>query len=153
MTRERTRLKAVRTTIRVLIVDDHALFAEALMLTLGIDDRIEVVGHAPNGREALVLARTLRPDVVLMDLHMPGMDGIETTKALARVLPTARVVMVTASNAPHCRQWAREAGAIRYVTKDTAAMDLLDTVVEVGSRGPAPHGVRVSDAGALGRTG
>ena len=71
----------MRATVRVLIVDDHALFAEALMLTLGIDERIEVVAHAANGAEAITLTRTLRPDVVLMDLHMPGMDGIEATKA------------------------------------------------------------------------
>jgi DNA-binding NarL/FixJ family response regulator len=130
MMRDRNGLRTVRT-VRVLIVDDHALFAEALMLTLGIDDRIDVVGHASSGREGLTLARTLRPDVVLMDLHMPGMDGIEATKALLRVLPAVRVVMVTAANAPRCRQRAREAGAVRYVTKDTSARDLLDTVIEV----------------------
>jgi DNA-binding NarL/FixJ family response regulator len=130
MKRDRNGLRAVRS-IRVLIVDDHALFAEALMLTLGIDARIDVVGHASNGREALTLARTLRPDVVLMDLHMPGMDGIEATKALLRVLPAVRVVMVTAADAPRLRQRAREAGAVRYVTKDTSACDLLDAVIEV----------------------
>ena len=115
MTRDRNGLKAVRTT-RVLIVDDHSLFAEALMLTLGIDERIDVVGHAANGLDAVALARMLRPDVVLMDLHMPYMDGIQTTKELLRVLPTAKVVMVTASAAPQCMEWAREAGAVRYVT-------------------------------------
>jgi DNA-binding NarL/FixJ family response regulator len=150
--RQERRLRAVRRAIRVLIVDDHALFAEALMLTLGIDRRIDVVGHASDGHEALALARTLRPDVVLMDLHMPRMDGIQATRALRRALPTARVVMLTASKAPQCRQWSREAGAIRYVTKDTAAADLLDTVVEVGSRGPAPRGVPILDATTLGRT-
>jgi DNA-binding NarL/FixJ family response regulator len=142
----------VRPAIRVLIVDDHALFAEALMLTLGIDDRIDVVGHASDGQDAVALTRTLRPDVVLMDLHMPGMDGIQTTKAVLREVPSARVVMVTASHAPQCRQWAREAGAVRYVTKDTAACDLLDTVVEVGSKGPSPLGVPLREARLLGRT-
>ena len=108
------------------------------MLTLGIDPRIEVVGHAVSGREAVLLARTLRPDVVLMDLHMPGMDGIEATKAVLRELPSVRVIMVTATHAPQCRQWAREAGAVRYMTKDAAACDLLDAVVDVGSRARAP---------------
>src|SRR5438094_6901345 len=104
MKRARNQLKIVRAPVRVLIVDDHALFAEALMLTLGIDARIEVVGHAVSGREAVLLARTLRPEVVLMDLHMPGMDGIEATKAVLRELPSVRVIMVTAAHAPQCRQ-------------------------------------------------
>jgi DNA-binding NarL/FixJ family response regulator len=151
MKRDRNGLRAVRT-IRVLIVDDHALFAEALMLTLGIDPRIDVVGHASSGPEALALARTLRPEVVLMDLHMPGMDGIEATKALLRVLPTARVVMVTAADAPQCMRWAREAGAIRYVTKDSPACDLLDTVAEVAELQSPLHLARVPEPTTLGRT-
>ncbi len=117
----------------MLIVDDHALFAEALMLTLGIDDRLEVVGHAANGVEALTLARALRPDVVLMDLHMPGMDGIQATKALRQSLPAVRVVMLTASHAPEHVRWAREAGAVRYATKDTSALELLDIVLDVAT--------------------
>jgi DNA-binding NarL/FixJ family response regulator len=151
MKRERNGLRAVRT-VRVLIVDDHALFAEALMLTLGIDSRIDVVGHASNGAEALTLARTLRPDVVLMDLHMPGMDGIQATKALLGVLPNARVVMVTASAAPQCMQWAREAGAVRYITKETAACDLIDAVVDVADMPPRPLLVpQLSEPATLGR--
>ena len=142
----------MRATVRVLIVDDHALFAEALMLTLGIDERIEVVAHAANGAEAITLTRTLRPDVVLMDLHMPGMDGIEATKAVRRVWPPARVVMVTASNSPQSRQWAYEAGVVRYVTKDTPALELLDTVVAVASTPPRLHPPRIAEAARLGRT-
>ena len=138
--------------MRVLIVDDHALFAEALMLTLGIDPQIDVVGHASSGPEALTLARTLRPDVVLMDLHMPGMDGIEATKALLRVLPTARVVMVTASDGTECNQRAREAGAVRYVTKDSPARDLLDTVVEVAELRMPLLVPRATEPATLGRT-
>jgi len=151
MKRDRNGLRAVRT-VRVLIVDDHALFAEALMLTLGIDPQIDVVGHASSGPEALTLARTLRPDVVLMDLHMPGMDGIEATKALLRVLPTARVVMVTASDATECNQRAREAGAVRYVTKDSPARDLLDTVVEVAEPRTPLLVSRATEPATLGRT-
>src|SRR5204863_354418 len=79
MSRQSRRLEARTRPVRVLIVDDHALFAEALMLTLGIDRRIEVVGHASNGVEAVSLARALEPEVVLMDLHMPRMDGAIVT--------------------------------------------------------------------------
>jgi len=69
-----------KEAVRVLVVDDHALFAEALMLTLGIDERIEVIGSASSGVEAVSLAEAMRPDVVLMDVHMPTMDGIEATR-------------------------------------------------------------------------
>ena len=138
MSRQSRRLEARTRPVRVLIVDDHALFAEALMLTLGIDRRIEVVGHASNGVEAVSLARALEPEVVLMDLHMPRMDGIEATKAIRRVLPDGRVVIVTASRAPEHARWAREAGAVRYVTKDTPALALLDLVLEIATL-PAPN--------------
>jgi two-component system response regulator DesR len=150
MKRDRRGLRAVRATVRVLIVDDHALFAEALMLTLGIDERIEVVAHASNGAEAITLTRTLRPDVVLMDLHMPGMDGIEATKAVRRAWPRAQVVMVTASSSPQVRHCAYQAGVVRFVTKDTAALELLDTVVAVASTPPPTHDPRI--AAPLGRT-
>jgi two-component system, NarL family, response regulator DesR len=151
MKRNRNGLKAVRT-VRVLIVDDHALFAEALMLTLTIDSRIDVVGHAAGGQEALALARSLRPDVVLMDLHMPGMDGIEATRELLRVLPTVRIVMVTASSAPRSMRLAREAGAVRYLTKDSPARDLLDAVVEVASMRSPLLVSQVPERPTLGRT-
>src|ERR1700730_15193006 len=83
--------------VRVLVVDDHALFAEALMLTLGIDERIEVIGSASSGAEAVSLAEALRPDVALMDVHMPSMDGIEATRRVLNVSPGSRVVIVTAA--------------------------------------------------------
>jgi DNA-binding NarL/FixJ family response regulator len=133
MQKRSRRLEAWTRPVRVLIVDDHALFAEALMLTLGIDRRIEVVGHAANGFEAVSLARTLEPEVVLMDLHMPGMDGIEATKAIRRAAPGVRVVIVTSSHAPEHARWARQAGAVRYVTKDTPASALLDLVLEIAT--------------------
>src|SRR2546428_13321140 len=96
--------------VRVLVVDDHALFAEALMLTLGIDERIEVVGSASSGVEGVSLAEALRPDVVLMDVHMPSMDGIEATRRVRRVSPSTRVVMVTAARSPQIAFHALAAG-------------------------------------------
>jgi DNA-binding NarL/FixJ family response regulator len=146
-------LHAGADPVRVLLVDDHALFAEALMLTLGIDRRIEVIGHARTGIEAIALSRELCPDVVLMDLHMPGMDGIEATKAVRGVRPGTRVVMLTASDAREHVRWAHEAGAARYVTKDASALELLDTVLEV-ARGPIPSLFAVPDRkpAPLGRT-
>ncbi len=120
-----------REVVRVLVVDDHALFAEALMLTLGIDDRIQVVGSASTGTEAVSLAAALNPDVVLMDVHMPSMDGIEATRHVRRVSPRSRVVIVTAARSPELAAHAKAAGAERYLTKDTSALKLIDAIVDV----------------------
>ncbi len=120
-----------RETVRVLVVDDHALFAEALMLTLGIDRRIEVVGSASSGAEAVSLAEALRPDVVLMDVHMPSMDGIEATRRVRNVSPGSRVVMVTAACSPEVAYHALAAGAERCLTKDTPAVRLIDAILDV----------------------
>ena len=116
--------------VRVLVVDDHALFAEALMLTLGIDDRIQVVGSAASGTEAVSLAQALHPDVILMDVHMPTMDGIEATRHVRRVSPRSRVVVVTAARSPELRAHAMAAGAERLLTKDTPALGLIDAILD-----------------------
>jgi DNA-binding NarL/FixJ family response regulator len=119
-----------KEVVRVLVVDDHALFAEALMLTLGIEERIEVVGSATSGAEAVSLAATMRPDVVLMDVHMPSMDGIEATRRVRRVSPISRVVMVTAARSPEIALHALAAGAERCLTKDTPALKLIEAVLD-----------------------
>jgi DNA-binding NarL/FixJ family response regulator len=123
-----------KETVRVLVVDDHALFAEALMLTLGIDERIEVVGSASSGVEGVSLAEALRPDVVLMDVHMPSMDGIEATRRVRRVSPTTRVVIVTAARSPQIMFHALAAGAERCLTKDTSAVKLIDAILDTPRR-------------------
>jgi DNA-binding NarL/FixJ family response regulator len=120
--------------VRVLVVDDHALFAEALMLTLGIERRIEVVGSASSGLEAVSLAEALRPDVVLMDLHMPSMDGIEATRRVRKVSPGSRVVIVTASRLREIAAAALAAGAERCLTKDTPALKLIDAILDIPQR-------------------
>jgi DNA-binding NarL/FixJ family response regulator len=123
-----------KETVRVLVVDDHALFAEALMLTLGIDERVEVVGSASSGVEGVSLAEALRPDVVLMDVHMPSMDGIEATRRVRRVSPTTRVVIVTAARSPQIALHALAAGAERCLTKDTSAVKLIDAILDTPRR-------------------
>lgn len=115
------------------MVDDHALFAEALMLTLAIEERIEVVGWAANGAEAVTLAAALQPDVVLMDLHMPDMDGLSATRQLREVAPGAWIVVVTAARSAEAAAHALAAGAGAYLTKDTPAVELIDSILDRSS--------------------
>jgi DNA-binding NarL/FixJ family response regulator len=121
-------------TIDVLIADDHSLFAEALQAILGTDNRFKVVGLARDGKEAVTLASKLEPDVVLMDIAMPVMDGFEATRRLRDQNPEACVLMLTGSNARIDVDKARSAGASGYVTKDRIAAELIDAIVEVVSR-------------------
>jgi DNA-binding NarL/FixJ family response regulator len=119
--------------IRVLIADDHRLFAEALEAILAGESRIEVVGRARNGAEALELALDLEPDIVLMDISMPVMDGVEATRRIREARPNACVLMLTGSNAAADVDRSRDAGASGYVTKDRIASQLVDAIVEAAS--------------------
>ena len=122
------------TSIRVLIADDHRLFAEALEAILAEDERIAVVGRASHGQEAVRLAQELRPDVVLMDISMPVMDGFEAAAVIRSAEAGAYVLMLTGSNSREDVDRARQAGAAGYVTKDRIAAELLDAIVEIASR-------------------
>jgi DNA-binding NarL/FixJ family response regulator len=120
--------------LRVLIADDHRLFAEALDAILAADERIEVVGRASDGSEAVELARTLEPDVVLMDVSMPVLDGFEATREIRVATEGVRVLMLTGSNSRDDVDRSREAGASGYVTKDRIASELVAAIVEVTRR-------------------
>jgi len=118
----------------VLIADDHRMFAEALQAILATDDRIEVVGLAGDGAEAVRMAINTRPDVILMDISMPVMDGLQATKQIRTQWPTACVLMLTGSNSRFDVDRAREAGAAGYVTKERIAAELIDAILEIGMR-------------------
>jgi DNA-binding NarL/FixJ family response regulator len=120
--------------IRVLIADDHRLFADALEAILGGESSIDVVGRARNGSEALELTLELEPDVVLMDISMPVMDGVEATRRIREARPDACVLMLTGSNVAADVDRARDAGAAGYVTKDRIASQLVEAIVEVAGR-------------------
>ena len=120
--------------IRVLIADDHRLFAEALEAILSGDSRIDVVGRARNGKEAVAMAVELEPDVVLMDISMPLMDGVEATREIRSKLEHACVLMLTGSNSPADVDRSRTAGAAGYVTKDRIASELVDAIIDAASR-------------------
>ena len=120
--------------LRVLIADDHRLFAEALEAILATDERIEVVGQASDGSQAVELAQKLDPDVVLMDVSMPVLDGFEATREIRSGSEGVRVLMLTGSNSRADVDRSREAGASGYVTKDRIASELVTAIVEVTRR-------------------
>jgi DNA-binding NarL/FixJ family response regulator len=117
--------------VRVLIADDHRLFAEALEAILTADDRIELVGLAGDGEEAVRLAEEQRPDVILMDISMPLMDGIDAAKAIKAADEGVSILMLTGSNDRSDVDRARKAGAAGYVTKDRIAAELVEAILEV----------------------
>ena len=111
-------------TIHIVIADDHSVVRQGLRMFLGLDPELEVVGEAADGAEALRLARQLRPDVVLMDLLMPVMDGIAATAAIRTELPETEVIALTSVLESTAVVGAMKAGAIGYLLKDTQAPEL-----------------------------
>lgn len=125
--------------IRVVLVDDQALVRGALAALLDLEIDLTVVGEASSATEAIALAASVTPDVVLMDVDMPGMDGIEATAALRASGSTARVLIVTTYGRPGYLRRALQAGASGFVVKDTPARLLADAVRRVHT------GMRVVD--------
>lgn len=111
--------------IRVLLVDDHTLFREGLASLLNSQPDIQVVGEAGDGLEALVKAQELHPDLVLMDVTMPGCDGLEATRLIKQALPDVRIVMLTVHDEDEKLFEAIRSGAVGYVLKSTASEALI----------------------------
>jgi DNA-binding NarL/FixJ family response regulator len=116
--------------VRVLVADDHRLFADALTVLLAGEEAIECVGVAADGQQALEQAAELQPDVVLMDISMPVLDGFEATRQLRRDHPEVQVVVLTGSSAEQDVARARKAGASGYLTKDAIAANLVDAILQ-----------------------
>jgi DNA-binding NarL/FixJ family response regulator len=114
--------------IRLVVADDHPIVRWGLVTLLGEQPGAEVVGEATDGFEAIELTRTLRPDVVVLDVSMPGCNGIKATSLLHRTHSGVRVVLVSALGWPSMPRAARLAGAHRYVAKSAPAAELLDAV-------------------------
>ena len=117
------------SAVRVLVVDDQALFREALVTLLGARPEIEVVGEAGDGQQALDRAAALQPDVVLMDLHMPVLDGIAATRRLRVEQPGVRVLALTTFDDDEDVFAALRAGALGYLLKDVSADRLVEAVL------------------------
>ena len=120
--------------IRLLLAEDHPIVRAGLERLLANEADIELVGAATNGAEAVDLASSLAPDVVLMDLSMPVMDGVEATRRIREARPNACVLMLTGSNAATDIDRSRDAGAAGYVTKDRIASQLVEAIVEAAGR-------------------
>ena len=125
--------------IRLLLADDQALVRGALASLLGLEPDLEVVAEVGRGDEVVAAAREARPDVALLDVEMPGLDGLAATPVLRAALPSCRVLVVTTFGRPGYLRRALEAGASGFVVKDTPARQLADAVRRVHA------GLRVVD--------
>jgi DNA-binding NarL/FixJ family response regulator len=135
-------------SIRVLIVDDHPVYRDGLAGVLAEDDGIEIVGQAAGGASAVEMAVDLQPDVVLMDLHMPEVNGIEATRLLAAQAPSVRVLVLTMLDDPDSVMAALRAGARGYLVKGAAGDQILGTIRAV-AEGQAVFGADIA-GGVLG---
>jgi two-component system, NarL family, response regulator NreC len=126
-------------TIRVLIVDDHAVVRSGLRHVLDAEDGIEVVGEAGDAQHAVFETRAKKPDVILMDVVMPGRSGIETIPDVLKDAPDAKVLILSMQDDPHYVREAFAAGASGYILKEAADTDLVTAVREVAGGGSYVH--------------
>lgn len=122
-----------RMPIRVVVADDHALYRQSLSLLLSLDGDIDVVGEAANGFDALEAAADLQPDILLLDLQMPRLDGIDAVGSLVKRMPAGQVIMLTMSEATEDLLAALRAGANGYLLKSSPSEDVLDAIRAVHS--------------------
>jgi DNA-binding NarL/FixJ family response regulator len=114
--------------ISVLLVDDHEVVRQGLRALLEAQQDMEVVGEAKDGREAITKAREKSPDVVVMDISMPGLNGLEATREISRALPSTKVLVLTSYDDDDCIAQMTRAGAVGYLTKRSAANDLSEAI-------------------------
>lgn len=124
----------VPNPLRVLVVDDEPLFVEMVQALLESEDDIEVIAKAAHGKDALRLAAQLRPDLIVMDVSMPVMNGIEATRAILEQNPTACVLILTGGSNIAEIDGARKAGAGGFLTKDRIAIDLVAEIRSMTAR-------------------
>ena len=118
-----------RRPVRVLIAEDQSIFADALAMLLETDDRVTVVGTAANGQEAVDQALSSSADVVVMDMDMPVVDGLEATRRLRKALPEARVIVVSGLDPAVYEQRALDAGATSYMLKGRIGAEMVEEIL------------------------
>jgi DNA-binding NarL/FixJ family response regulator len=114
--------------IRVLLVDDQALFLEGLETLLSVHEDIQVVGQANNGQEAVKVAARIQPDVVLMDVRMPILDGVRATRRLTKAMPQCKVIVLTTFDDDEYIFDSLRSGAVGYLLKDVASVQLVEAI-------------------------
>lgn len=128
-------MAAEKKGIRTIVVDDSPAALRAICSVVARQQNLSFVGAASNGREGLALARSLHPDLALLDLEMPVMDGIEATSRLGRDCPATRVVVVTVHNTPELRKLCYERGASGFIAKDALKDELPKVVLKLFGNG------------------
>lgn len=123
-------------TVRIVIADDHKIFRQGLISLLQTEVQIEVIGEADNGRVAVELAESLRPDLVIMDVGMPELNGIEATRRIVKSLPETRVIGLSMHSDPHFVTAMFEAGAAGYILKECAYEELTSAISSVQADRP-----------------
>jgi len=123
----------MQNEITVMLVDDHSLVRKGFRRMLEDDPDIRVLGEAGSGREAIETARQLKPQVIVMDMSMPGMDGVEATREIRRIMPDALVLIVSMYSQENYVRNAFEAGARGYILKNADEVDLASAIREVAS--------------------
>lgn len=131
------------TSIRVLIVDDVEQIRQDLRTFLSLDGEIEIVGEAGDGREAIRLAESLCPQVILMDLEMPLMDGLDATRRIKAARPSCRIITLTIHGGQAEREQALQAGSDAFITKGPSLKSLLDAIHQTPLCGRAMEGERI----------
>lgn len=118
-------------TIRLLIVDDHVLIRKGIRALIRTEAGIDIIGEADNGQDAVILAKRLDPDVIVLDLVMPVMDGVETIEKIKKFKPGAKILVLTSFDDDDRILKALKAGAHGYLLKDSSAIDLIESIRQV----------------------
>ena len=132
--------------MRILVVDDHEVVRRGICSVLATESSLILCGEAVDGRDAVEKAVALRPDIVVMDITMPQMNGLEATREIKRVLPGAEIVIVSQHEGPEMVRQAFNAGARAYVVKSSIAKDLLAAIARVNDGQPFVKGAATAGA-------
>jgi DNA-binding NarL/FixJ family response regulator len=119
--------------VRVVVVDDNAIYRKSISKVLGKDTHLEIVGEAENGLDAIQAVQKLRPDVVLMDLSMPVMDGLDATRVIKSKFPEVRVIILTMHDVDCFSEVAFKAGAFMYLNKECSPNEIIKAIMTAGA--------------------